>query len=62
MQGSSYEFKLGSVRFEREIGRSWFSNEVVDKWSGFSNEVAGGESLVVFKRKIYKFTRENESS
>ena len=45
-------FKLEKVRFQREIGRHWFSNRVVDYWNGLSGQIVSVESLGSFKRRL----------
>ena len=52
-------YKLDKFRFNREIGRNWFTNRVVDEWNGLSGHVVGAESISSFKRRLDKFMDED---
>ena len=42
-------------RFKKEIGRTWYSNRVVDEWKELSNQIVSGKSLGSFKRRLDGF-------
>ena len=48
-------FKLDKFRFQKEIGRNWFSNRVVDFWNRLPSEVVNASSMNSMKLKLDKF-------
>ncbi len=45
-------FKLDKVRFNRDIGKHWFTNRVVDEWNRLSSHVVSGNTIVTFKNRL----------
>lgn len=43
-------FKLNKFRFNKVIGKNWFTNRVVDKWNRLGNRVVSGNTSQ--KKKI----------
>ncbi len=43
-------FKLRKIRFNRDIGKYWFTNRVVDGSNGLSSHVVGANTLDTFQR------------
>lgn len=48
-------FKLDKFRFNRDIGKNWFINRVVDEWNRFSSYVVSVNIIVIFKNRLDKF-------
>ena len=48
-------FKLDKFRFNKDIGKNWFTNRVVDEWNGLSTHVVSANTLDSFKRRLDKF-------
>ena len=45
-------FKLEKCRFNKEIGRNWFTNRVVDDWNRLSQQVVSAQTIGSFKRRL----------
>ena len=54
-------FKLEKCRFNKEIGKTWFTNRVVDDWNRLSQQVDSAQTLGSFKRRLDDFMDEDES-
>ncbi len=48
-------FKLNKFRFNKEIGKNWSTNRVVDKWNRLSNHVVSADTIDTFKKRPDKF-------
>ena len=48
-------FKLEKCRFNKEIGRNWFTNRMVDDWNRFSQQVVSAKTIGSFKRRLDDF-------
>ena len=48
-------FKLDKFRFNREIGKNWFTNRVVDEWNRLSSHVVSANTIDTFKKRLDKF-------
>ena len=48
-------FKLDKFRFNREIGKNWFTNRVVDEWNRLSSHVVSANTIDTFKKRLHKF-------
>ncbi|ORD92985.1 hypothetical protein ECANGB1_2036 [Enterospora canceri] len=48
----NYGFKLEKCRFNKEIGRNWFTNRVVDDWNRLSQQVVSAQIIGSFKRRL----------
>ena len=48
-------FKLEKCRFNKEIGRNWSTNRVVDDWKRFSQQVVSAQTIGSFKRRLNDF-------
>ncbi len=47
--------KLSKFRFNKDIGKNWFTHRVVDEWNRRSSHVVGGNTLDTFKKRLDKF-------
>ena len=45
-------FKLVKCRFNKEIGRNWFTNRVVDDWNRLSQQVVSAQTIGSFKKGL----------
>ena len=45
-------FKLEKCRFNKEIGRNWFTNRMVNDWNRLSQQVASAQTIGSFKRRL----------
>ena len=45
-------FKLEKCRFNKEIGRNWFTNRIVDDWNRLSWLVVSAQTIGSFKRRL----------
>ena len=48
-------FKLDKFRFQKEIGRNWFGNRVVDEWNRLPSDIIAAPSLDSFKHRLDKY-------
>ena len=48
-------FKLEICKFNKEIGRNWFTNRVVDDWNRLSQWVVNAQTIGSFKRRLDHF-------
>ena len=48
-------FKLDKFRFNRDIGKNWFTNRVVDEWNRLSSHVVSAKTIVTLKNRLDKF-------
>ena len=48
-------FKLDKFRFQKEIGRHWFGNRVVNEWNKLPREIVSAETVVSFKNRLDKY-------
>ncbi len=48
-------FKLDKFGFNRDIGKNWFTNRVVDEWNRLSSHVVSGNTIDTFKKRLDKF-------
>ena len=51
-------FKLDKFRFNKDMGKYWFTNRVVDEWNKLSSHVVSANTLDSFKRRLDKFMDE----
>ena len=49
------EFKLEKYRFNKEMGRNWFTNMMVDDWNRLSQQVVSAKTIGSFKRRLDAF-------
>ena len=48
-------FKLEKCRFNKEIGKNWFTNRVVDDWNRLNQQVVNAKTIGSFKRRLEDF-------
>ncbi len=48
-------FKLDKFRFNKDIGKNWFTNKVVNEWNRLSSHVVSGNTMDSFKRRLDEF-------
>ncbi len=48
-------FKLYKFRFNKDIGKNWFTNRVVDEWNRLSSHVVSGNTIDSFRKRLDKF-------
>ncbi len=48
-------FKLEKFRFNKDIGKNWFTNRVVYEWNRLSSHVVSGNTIDTFKKRLDKF-------
>ncbi len=48
-------FKLDKFRFNKDIGKNWFTNRVVDEWNRLSGHVVSANTIDSFKKRLDKF-------
>ena len=48
-------FKLDKFRFNKDIGKNWFTNRVVDEWNRLSSHVVSANTIDTFKKRLDKF-------
>lgn len=47
-------FKSDKFRFNKDIGKNWFTNRVVDEWNRLDSHVVGANTIATFKRRLDK--------
>ncbi len=48
-------FKLDKFRFNKDIGKNWLTNRIVDEWSRLGSHVVSGNTINTFKKRLDKF-------
>lgn len=48
-------FKLDKVWFNKDIGKAWFANRVVDEWKRIGSHVVGNKNIDASKMRLDKF-------
>ena len=48
-------FKLEKCKFNKEIGRNWFTNRVVDDWNRLSQQIVNAQTIGSLKRRLDDF-------
>ncbi len=48
-------FKLDKFRFNKDIGKNWFINRVVDERNRLSSHVVSANTIDTFKKRLDKF-------
>ncbi len=46
---------LDKFRFNKDIGKNWFTNRVVDEWNRLSSHVVSGNTIDTFKKRLDRF-------
>ncbi len=44
--------KLDKFKFSKDIGKSWYTNRVVDEWNRLSSHVMSGNTIDTFKKRL----------
>ena len=45
-------FKLEKCRFNKEIGRNWFTNRVVADWNRLSQQVVSAQTIGILRKDL----------
>ncbi len=48
-------FKLDKFRFNKDVGKNWFTNRVVDEWNRLSSHVVSANTIDTFKKRLDRF-------
>ncbi len=47
--------KIGKFRLNKDIGKNWFTNRVVDEWNRLSSTVVSANTTDTFNIRLDKF-------
>ncbi len=47
-------FKLDKFRFNKDIGKNWFTTRGVNEWNRLSSHVVGANTVDTFKKRLDK--------
>ncbi len=47
-------FKLDKFRFNKDMGKNWFTNRLVDEWNRLGGHVVGANTVDTFKKRLDK--------
>ncbi len=47
--------KLDKLRLNKDIGKNWFTNRIMDEWNKLSSHVVSGNTIDTFKKRLDKF-------
>ncbi len=43
-----------AVSYNKDIGKNWFTNRVVDEWNRLGSHVVGANTIDTFKKRLDK--------
>ncbi len=48
-------FKLDKFRFNKDMGKNWIANRIVDEWNRLSSHVVNANTIDTFKKTLNRF-------